>query len=88
MLVVLPRILFFGKTSLYTEFGMASLITNLIQCQPDRVRVVPNDIDIFMLQEKVIESILHASLEQVAVEEAPKLLDPIQQTIATALRAM
>jgi len=63
------------------------LITALVQCQPDTVRVVPNDIDIFMLQEKVIESILHASLEQVAIEEAPKLLDPIQQTIATALRS-
>jgi hypothetical protein len=25
MPVILPRILFFGKTSLYTEFGMASV---------------------------------------------------------------
>ena len=38
------------------------------------------------MQERVIESILQASVEQVAVEEAPKLLDPIQQTIVTVLR--
>lgn len=64
-------------------------ITSLIQCQPDTVRVVPTNIqvDIFALQEKVIESILQASVEQVAVEEAPKLLDPIQQTIVSVLRA-
>jgi superfamily II DNA or RNA helicase len=64
------------------------LITNLIQCQPDTPRVVPfeTEVDIFALQEKVIASILQSSEEQVAVEEAPKLLDPIQQTIATTLR--
>src|SRR5450755_563374 len=63
-------------------------ITGLIQCQPDTVRVVPTsiEVDIFSLQERVIESILQASVEQVAVEEAPKLLDPIQQTIVTVLR--
>jgi superfamily II DNA or RNA helicase/HKD family nuclease len=64
-------------------------ITSLIQCQPDTPRVVPpeGEVDIFALQEQVIESILQSSVEQVAVEEAPKILDPIQQTIATALRA-
>src|SRR5437762_7150154 len=64
------------------------VITNLIQCQPDTSRFVPLDreIDIFVLQEKVIASIVQSSQEQVAVEEAPKLLDPIQQTIATTLR--
>jgi superfamily II DNA or RNA helicase len=64
------------------------LITNLIQCQPDTPRVVPADgeVDIFALQEKVLASILQSSVEQVAVEEAPKILDPIQQTIATILR--
>ena len=64
------------------------VITNLIQCQPDTPRVVPfeSEIDIFALQEKVIASIVQSSAEQVAVEEAPKLLDPIQQTIATTLR--
>ena len=64
------------------------VITNLIQCQPDTPRVVPfeSEIDIFALQEKVIASIVQSSAEQVAVEEAPKLLDPIQQTVATTLR--
>ncbi|MGB8345786.1 MAG: helicase-related protein [Ktedonobacteraceae bacterium] len=65
------------------------VITNLIQCQPDTPRVVPLDreVDIFALQEQVIDSIIHAAQEQVAVQEAPKLLDPIQQTIATTLRS-
>jgi superfamily II DNA or RNA helicase len=64
------------------------VITNLIQCQPDMLRFVPVDgeVDIFALQEKVIASIVQSSAEQVAVEAAPKLLDPIQQTIATTLR--
>lgn len=64
------------------------LITNLIACQPDTARYVPgsDEVNIFDLQEKVIDSILQASLEQVAVEEAPKILDPIQQTIVAALR--
>jgi hypothetical protein len=64
------------------------VITNLIQCQSDTLRFVPADgeVDIFALQEKVIASIVQSSEVQVAVEEAPKLLDPIQQTIATTLR--
>jgi superfamily II DNA or RNA helicase len=64
------------------------VITNLIQCQPDTSRVVPthSEVDIFALQEQVIASIVQSSTEQIAVEEAPKLLDPIQQTIATTLR--
>ncbi|GCE06634.1 C-terminal helicase domain-containing protein [Dictyobacter aurantiacus] len=64
------------------------LITNYIACQPDTARYVPgsDEVNIFELQEKVIDSILQASLEQVAVEEAPKILDPIQQSIVTALR--
>jgi YD repeat-containing protein len=64
------------------------VITNLIQCQPDTPRVVPveGEVDIFALQEQVIASIMQSSVEQVAVEEAPRQLDPIQQTIATVLR--
>ena len=65
------------------------IITNLIQCQPDTPRVVPVDgtVDIFALQEKVIESILRSSVEQVATAEAPRVLDPIQQTISITLRS-
>src|SRR6266567_3409599 len=64
------------------------VITSRISCQPDTPRVVPADgeVDVFALQEKVIGSIVQSSVEQVAVEEAPKQLDPIQQTIATILR--
>jgi len=65
------------------------VITSRISCQPDTARVVPADgeVDIFALQEKVIGSIVQSSVEQVAVEEAPKQLDPIQQRIATVLRS-
>jgi superfamily II DNA or RNA helicase len=65
------------------------VITNLIQCQPDEPRVVPapGEVDIFALQEKVIASIVQSTQEQVALEEAPKVLDPIQQTIVTILRS-
>ena len=65
------------------------LITDLIRCQPDTARFVPgsDEANIFDLQEKVIESILLSSIEQVAVEEAPKLLDPIQQTIIATLHS-
>jgi superfamily II DNA or RNA helicase len=64
------------------------IITNLIACQPDTPRVVPSvgEIDIFALQEKVIASIVQSAVEQVAIEEAPKILDPIQQTIITTIR--
>jgi SNF2 family DNA or RNA helicase len=65
------------------------IITSMIQCHPDTLRVVPlNDaVDIFALQEKVIASVLQASIEQVAASEAPKILDPIQQTVSTAIRS-
>ena len=64
------------------------VLTNLIQCQPDTPHVVPaaQEVDIFSLQEQVIASVIQSSLDQVAIEEAPRLLDPIQQTVATTLR--
>jgi superfamily II DNA/RNA helicase len=65
------------------------LISTLIRCEPDMPRFVPPqyEVDIFALQEKVIDSILQASVRQVAIEEGPKLLDPVQQTIASILRS-
>jgi hypothetical protein len=65
------------------------ILTNLIHCHPDTMRVVPLDgsVDIFALQEKVIASILQASIEQRAIAEAPKLLDPIQQTVIVTIRS-
>ncbi|GCE49834.1 phospholipase D-like protein [Thermosporothrix hazakensis] len=63
-------------------------ILNLIQCQPDTGRVVPThfQVDIFALQEKVISSILQASENQRSIEEAPKILDPMQQKVSAVLR--
>jgi superfamily II DNA or RNA helicase len=64
------------------------LITSLIQSEPNTPRVVPlpDEVNIFEIQERVIASILRTSAEQAAREEAPKLLDPIQQTVALILR--
>jgi hypothetical protein len=61
------------------------LITNLIACSPDTPRVV-GDTDVFAIQEKVIEDILASVQEQQALEAAPKILDPLQQTVITLLR--
>ena len=44
------------------------------------------DADVFAIQERVIEHILAQSREQRAIEEAPRILDPVQQTVATLLR--
>jgi hypothetical protein len=62
------------------------LIANLIACSPDTDRVI-GDIDVFAIQEQVIDDIVRQAEAQVAVEEAPRILDPIQQTIATVLRS-
>lgn len=64
------------------------LITNLIQCAPETPRIMPlsGEVNVFELQEKVIASILHTAATQVALEDAPKRLDPIQQTVAVVLK--
>ncbi|MER3422601.1 MAG: helicase, partial [Nitrospiraceae bacterium] len=61
------------------------LIANLIACNPDTPRVVA-DYDVFELQEKVIEDILRSHQRRQALEAAPKVIDPIQQTVATAIQ--
>ena len=43
--------------------------------------------NVFTIQDKVIEHILHSSRQQQAVEAAPKIVDPIQQTVSTLLRS-
>ena len=62
------------------------VIANLISCSPDTSRVV-GDIgnEIFKIQDEVIENIVKSSVEQRAIEAAPKILDPTQTTIATLL---
>ncbi len=64
------------------------IIANLIACSPDTPRVVEPDAwsHVFELQEQAIASILKASEQQAAVQAAPKALDPVQQTIATAIQ--
>ncbi len=56
------------------------LIANLIVCQPDTDRVVPlsGEVDIFELQESVAADILEQAQERRAVEEAPKIVDPLR----------
>ena len=50
-------------------------------------RYVPADgVDILEVQERVINDILRSAQEQQAIEAAPKQIDPIQQTVITALR--
>jgi hypothetical protein len=62
------------------------VIANLIACAPDTPRVV-DSLDVFAIQEKVINHIVRAAQEQRAVEAAPKIVDPIQQTASTPLRS-
>ena len=62
------------------------VIANLIACAPDTPRVV-DSLDVFAIQEKVINHIVRAAQEQRAVEAAPKIVDPVQQTVSTVLRS-
>ena len=62
------------------------LIANLISCSPDTPRVV-GDCYVFAIQDRVIDDILGSVREQQAVEAAPRILDPLQQTIITLLRS-
>ena len=44
------------------------------------------DCDVFAIQDRVIDDILGSVREQQAVEAAPRILDPLQQTAITLLR--
>jgi superfamily II DNA or RNA helicase/HKD family nuclease len=61
------------------------IIANLISCDRDTPRVIA-DYDVFKLQEKVIENILHTFEEQQALNAIPKTIEPEQQTLATTLQ--
>jgi superfamily II DNA or RNA helicase len=61
------------------------IIANLIACERDTARVT-GDYDVFAVQEKVIEDILRSYQEQKAIEQAPRSLDPLQQTVATTIQ--
>jgi hypothetical protein len=61
----------------------------LIACQKDTPRIVDPEIfgSVFELQEKVIEDILQSEEEKRALEVTPRAVDPIQQTVATAIQS-
>jgi len=65
------------------------ILANLIACQRDTPRVVDPEIfrTVFDLQERVIADILQSEEEKRALEVAPRSVDPIQQTVATALQS-
>lgn len=64
------------------------LIASLIACDRDTPRIVEPEIfsSVFDLQEKVIANIFSSVEEQKAREAAPRSIDPIQQTVATAIQ--
>lgn len=61
------------------------LIANLISCALETERVV-GDYGVFEIQEQIISHILKTHQERVALEAVPKVIDPIQQTVATAIQ--
>jgi len=65
------------------------VIANLIACERDTPRVVDPAMfrSVFDLQEKVIDDILRSVREQKALEAAPRSVDPVQQTLATAIQS-
>jgi len=64
------------------------VLANLIACSPDTPRVVDPGIykEVFTLQEKVIEELLRDYEEKAALQVAPQVLDPLQQTVATVIQ--
>lgn len=64
------------------------LIANLIQCEPTTPRLVePGALSgVFALQEEAIADILKSVAEKQALEFAPRTIDPVQQTVATAIQ--
>lgn len=62
------------------------VIANLIACSPDTQRIVGEiGNDIFRIQDEVMENIVKSSIQQRAIEAAPKILDPVQTTLGTLL---
>jgi len=60
-------------------------IANLIRCGEDEPRVI-GQADVFEIQERIIDHILRSVQHRQAVVAAPKILDPVQQTVATVLQ--
>jgi hypothetical protein len=64
------------------------VIASMIRCQADTPRIVDAMLwsRVFALQEEVLEDILRSVRQQVRLEEAPRVADPIQQKLAMALQ--
>jgi hypothetical protein len=60
-------------------------IANLIRCGPNEPRVL-GQAEVFDIQDRVIDDILSSVQHQQAVEAAPKIVDPVQQLVATVLQ--
>jgi superfamily II DNA or RNA helicase len=78
----------FYNLKTHTILDNRYLIANLIQCESSTPRVVePGAVSgVFALQEEVIADILKSVAEQKALETAPRTIDPVQQTVATAIQ--
>ncbi len=64
------------------------VIASFIGCGPEEPRVVDPLLwgRVFELQEEVIADILQSVQRQVRLEEAPRTVDPLQQTVAATLQ--
>jgi len=62
-------------------------IASLIRCGPNEPRVVGEGVNVFEIQDRVIVDILDSVQHRQAVEAAPKILDDVQQLVATVLQA-
>jgi hypothetical protein len=60
-------------------------IADRIACQPDEPRYI-GQLDVFALQDRVIDQILGAELEAEAKAAAPTAVDPIQQAVTEELK--
>jgi len=60
-------------------------IAGLLRCGPDEPRVVGENVDVFAVKDRVMAHILRSVQHQQAVEAAPKIVDPLQQTVRTVL---
>jgi superfamily II DNA or RNA helicase len=65
------------------------ILANLIACQRDTPRVVDAEAfaAVFEIQEKIVDDILQSEEQKRALEVAPRAVDPIQQTVATAIQS-
>ncbi len=61
-------------------------IAQLIACAPDTPRVI-GEADVFTIQDRVMDDILSTVQRHRALEAAPKIVDPVQNLVATVLQS-